>query len=167
MHMRSTILALAGLVLISMAMVAAGVPRAVAQDATPQGPADSFEIAPGVTADSFLFAEGQEAPTNYRLHFAPGVTYEIAPSEALELAYVESGTLALVLEHDLLLGEVGASGQLIAAGTTVTVAAGQYFVLQPGVTGEVRNEGTEPATVSVAGIMPGMSSATPEASPAP
>lgn len=167
MRFRNTIAALMGLVLISMAMLASGAPRALAQEGTPQGPPDSFEIAPGVTVDSFVFAEGQEAPSNYRLHFAAGVTYEIAPSDALELAYVETGTLSLVLDRDLLLGDVGASGELIAAGTTVTVTTGQYFVLQPGMGGEVRNEGSETASVSVAGVIPAMAGATPDASPAP
>jgi len=39
---------------------------ALAQDATP-GPPDSFELAPGVTADSAVFVEGQESPSLYRL----------------------------------------------------------------------------------------------------
>lgn len=136
---------------------------ALAQDATP-GPPDSFEIAPGVTADSAVFVEGEQNPSLYRLHFQPGVTYAVHPGPNLEIAYMEAGSLIVRLNGPAIVGEVGATdngGEAIPAETEVTVSAGQYLVLQPGVTGDVRNDGQETATVSVAGIAPG-GAATPE-----
>jgi quercetin dioxygenase-like cupin family protein len=56
-------------------------------------------------------------------------------------------------------------GEGIEANLETTLTAGQYFVLPPGVGGEVRNDGEETAIVSVAGILPsGMvtTTATPE-----
>lgn len=140
----------------------------LAQDATP-GPPDSFEIAPGVTADSAVFVEGQQNPSLYRLHFQPGVSYPVQPGPNLEIAYMEAGSLTVRLNGPAVVGEVGATdvaGEAIAAGTEVTLATGQYLVLQPGVTGEVRNGGQETATVSVAGITLGDTATPGAATPA-
>lgn len=150
--------------LIAVALFGIFTLSGLAQDATP-GPPDSFEIAPGVTADSTVFVEGQQNPSLYRLHFQPGVSYPVQPGPNLEIAYMEAGSLTVRLDGPAIVGEVGATdvaGEAIAAGTEVTLATGQYLVLQPGVTGEVRNAGQETATVSVAGIAPG-GTATPEA----
>lgn len=143
----------------------------LAQESTPgpEGePPDSFELAPGVIADNVVFAEGSESPVMYRLHFEPGVTYPVPPGVNLELAYVETGSLILTLDAPIVVGQMGAvdtAGVMVPAATEVTLTAGQYLVLQPGVAGEVRNEGSETAIVSVAGIgLQGV--ATPMATPA-
>lgn len=143
-----------------------------AQDATPPSesmePPESFELAPGVMVDAMVFVSGAESPINYRLHFEPGVTYTVEPSGALELVYVESGELTMTLDGVVTVGELTDArtvGESIEANLEVTVTPGQYFVLQPGVSGEARNDGEETAIVSVAGILPsGMvtTSATPE-----
>jgi hypothetical protein len=143
---------------------------ASAQDASPPAggpPPGVFEIAPGVTADAAVFAEGRQDPSLYRLTFAPGVMYPIAESPALELAYVESGALAMTLSVPVTIGEVGSpgvAGESVEANTEFTLEAGQYIVLPPGTTGEVRNDGDEPGVVSVANIIP-TSVGTPEATP--
>ena len=144
---------------------------ALAQDSTPapeSGPPESFELAPGVIADSVVLVEGSEDPVKYRLHFEPGVTYSIEPGVNLELAYVETGSLTFTLDAPIVVGQMGnvdSAGETISAGTEVTLSAGQYFVLQPGVAGELRNDGSETATVSIAGVeVAGM--ATPAATPA-
>jgi len=82
---------------------------------------------------------------------------------------MEAGSLTVRLNGPAIVGEVGATdaaGEAIPAGTEVTVSAGQYLVLQPGVTGEVRNDGKETATVSVAGIATGGSATPVVATPA-
>jgi hypothetical protein len=131
---------------------------------------EAFEIAPGVTAEAIAFAPGQEAPALYRLHFAPDVTYAFVEDPSLGLAYVESGTLTLRVDMPVMVGQVGASdtaGEQVAADTEFTVTAGDYFVLPPFATGDVRNDGPEAATVSVAGIVPMGSGTAPPSTPAP
>ena len=142
-----------------------------AQDASPPAggpPPGVFEIAPGVTADAAVFAEGRQDPSLYRLTFAPSVTYTIAQSPALELAYVESGALAMTLSVPVTIGQVGspeAAGESVEANTEFKLEAGQYIVLPPGTTGEVRNDGDEPGVVSIANILPAPVG-TPAATPA-
>jgi quercetin dioxygenase-like cupin family protein len=153
---------LAGILLLT-GMVAAALlgPGAAGQEATPgagqQGPPEHFEIAPGVTVDTMVFADGQETPPIYRLTFAPGVEYQVQPSMALELAYVESGTLELELDAPISIGQLPSAdtaSNTLVAGMPVSVTAGQYVVMPPGTGGVVRNEGDEPAVVSVAGVYP-------------
>ena len=150
-----------------------------AQDATPPagevGPPDSFEIAPGVVADNFLFAAGAEAPAVYRLTFAAGVEYEVVPSPNLELGYMESGSLVMTLDVSVTVKQVNdieGQGETFSPGTEFTLEAGHYMVLQPGASGEIRNDSDEPAVLSVAGLTPAASgdhmgdpNATPDASP--
>lgn len=160
-------------VLLASVLVGAhGVVAANAQEATPpageMGPPESFELAPGVTADSMVFVEGQENPSLYRLHFDAGVTYSIAPSTSLELAYVEAGSLTVTLDGATTVGRVGqpeADGEAMAPNTEFVLETGQFIVLQPGVSGEVRNDGDETAIVSVAGLTPS-GAQMPEATPA-
>jgi hypothetical protein len=110
----------------------------LAQDSTPapeSGPPEGFELAPGVIADSVVIVEGSENPVKYRLHFEPGVTYPVEPGVNLELALVEAGSLTMTLDAPIVVGQMGdvsSAGETIAAGTEVTLSAGQYFVLQPG-----------------------------------
>jgi quercetin dioxygenase-like cupin family protein len=135
--------------------------QVAAQEATPP---DSFELQPGVTADNMVFREGQEAPVLYNLHFEPEVVYAIEPSPSLELGYMVEGSLSFTLDADVIVGVAGASdsaGDIVPAGTEFTLSPGDYVVLRPGMTGEVRNEGTDTATLSVAGIIP--EAATPAA----
>jgi quercetin dioxygenase-like cupin family protein len=127
--------------------------QVAAQEATPP---DSFELQPGVVADNMVFREGQDAPVQYDLHFEPGVVYAIEPSPSLELGYLVEGSLIFTLDADVVVGVAGtpdSAGETVPAGTEFTLSPGDYVVLRPGVTGEVRNEGTDTATLSVAGIV--------------
>ena len=96
----------------------------------------------------------------------------MAPSPNLEVAYLETGSLVMTLDAATTvtqLGDVESGGEMVAANTEFTIEAGYFLVLQPGVTGEVRNEGSEPASVSVAGLVPEGGSApasSPEGTPA-
>lgn len=147
-----------GLMFLSVLWILA-IPASAQEASPPPGePPDSFELAPGVTADDVVFTEGQESPSLYRLHFDPGVSYEVAASPNLEIAYVVEGSLIVRLDGPVIVGAVGAEGtpgEAVSANEEVTVTAGQYIVLQPGVSGEVRNEGEETAVVAVAGVTPG------------
>jgi quercetin dioxygenase-like cupin family protein len=172
--MRRILGLLGGVAILMFGMLAAGsvfLSGAGAQEGSPPAggpPPGGFEIAPGVTAEAIAFAEGREDPSVYRLTFDAGVTYNIQQSPALEVAYVESGSLTITLSAAITIGQLGAtdtSGEAVAAGTEVTVQAGQYFVLPPMTTGEVRNDGAEAASVSIANILPAPA-ATPEATPA-
>ena len=144
-----------------------------AQDATPpaeeMGLPESFEIAPGVVADNFLFAEGAEAPSVYRLTFEDGVVYPVIPGPSLEVGYMESGSLVMTLDVPVTVMQVGnldGPGETFDPGTAFTLEEGNYLVLQPGASGEIRNESGGPAMLSVAGLIPTSGiQATPEASP--
>lgn len=155
------------LVILAAALVLAVVGRsAVAQDGTP-GPM-TFEIAPGVTAEALAFVAGQEAPALYRLTFAPGVTYAVTPAPEIALAYGESGVLTITVDTPVTVARAGSTaepGETVAAGSEFELAADDYVVLPPLAAGEVRNDGQEPATITVAGIVPsgGESAASPEA----
>lgn len=170
--MRRT-LNLLSVVVVLMVSMAVGIS---AQDATPPaGPMefpDSFELAPGVVADNMVFAEGAEEPAVYRLTFDAGVAYPVMPSTHLEVIYMESGSLTMTLDAAVVvtqLGDTESGGEIVPANTEFTLETGQFIVLQPGVSGEVRNDGSEPASVSVAGLTPagvGMPTGTPAATPA-
>lgn len=153
------------LVILVAALVLAVVgPSAVAQEGTP-GPM-AFEIAPGVAAEALAFVAGQEAPALYRLTFAPGVTYAVAPAPEIALAYGESGVLTITVDTPVTVARAGLTaepGAAVAAGTEFELAADDYFVLPPLASGEVRNHSQEPATITVAGIVP--YAAAPAASP--
>lgn len=151
------VISLVSILVVLMVSMAMGIS---AQDATPpgeaMGPPESFEIAPGVVADNMVFAEGEEAPVRYRLSFESGVVYPVEPSANLELIYAESGSLVMTFDTAVAVGRIGdvVGGEVVPAGTEFTLEAGQFLVLQPGVSGEVRNDGTETAAVVVAGLNP-------------
>lgn len=148
-----SVLSLVALLLVGIVTVSGLAPGAGAQDATP--PPGGFEIAPGVTAE--ILPTLQDPPSLYRIQFAPGVTYEVAASSSLEVIYFESGSLTLRLDAPVTVGNlnaIDAVGENYAADTEFTVTAGDYFALPPGVGGELRNEGDEPAVVSAAGLVP-------------
>lgn len=144
-----------------------------AQDAStpeaPMGPPESFEIAPGVTADHMVFPPNSQEPSSYRLTFDAGVTYEANASPNLEVGYVESGSLVMTLNQSVTVKQVDdleGEGEMYSAGTEFTIEAGQFMVMQPGASGEIRNDTDAPAVISIAGLVPsapGM--ATPSASP--
>ena len=134
-----------------------------AQDATPPSVID---IAPGVTADQVVIFEGRQAPSLYRLHFTPGTSYTVEPSEQLELVYIEAGTMSLTLDAPFIVGvaaDPGSAPTTIEANTETTLTAGQYVVLAPSVGGTVRNTGQDELVISVAGVLPGQATATPGA----
>ncbi len=167
--MRRTSILLLGVVILLGLLVAGRVgSMAVAQDATP--PPGGFEIAPGVTAEGLAFAMGQEAPSLYRLTFAPGVIYRVEPAPDISLAYLETGALTLTLDAPVTITRAGSSdapGEAVTASTEFTVEAGDYFVLPPLASGEVRNDGEVAASVMVAAIVPAGMGTLAAGTPAP
>ena len=159
--------ALLALLMVSLLWVATLAPHVDAQDSTPAAGPPAFELAPGVTAEALAFAEGQEAPALYRLIFEPGVTYAFDAVPEISLALVESGPLALTVDVPVSITRAGAtdeSGEDIEADTEFTVETGDYFVLAPFASGEVRNDVEEAASVMVAAIIVDAASAA-EATP--
>ena len=162
-------------VVLAMALMVVGVigaarsgPVGRAQEASPEVIPSSFEIAPGVSAEALAFMQGQDAPSLYRLRFAPGVTYEIVGDPAISLAYVEAGTLTFQLDVpvNIIRGDLpDSAGEQIAADTEFAVTAGDSFVLPPMAGGELRNEGPDEASMQIASIVPTGPMASPEASP--
>ncbi|CAA9541068.1 MAG: hypothetical protein AVDCRST_MAG33-18 [uncultured Thermomicrobiales bacterium] len=144
-------------------------PTVSAQDGGP--PPGGFEIAPGVTAEALAFVEGRDEPSLYRLTFAPDTTYAIEPVPSISLGVLESGSLSFTLDVPVTVTRAGAvddPGEAIAADEEFTLEAGDYTVLPPMAGGEIRNDGTEPAAVIVADIVPaaaGTPAATPAATP--
>ncbi len=151
------------LVVMLLTMVSAGrlALGAGAQDATP--PMGGFEIAPGVTAE--LVPAAEDPPSLYRLHVAAGVIYEFSGNPSLAVAYVEAGMAVLHVDRPVTVFQAGApnaEGETFSTGSEFTVTAGTYFVLPPFAAGVVRNRGDEPASFSVAGIVPeGMATPVP------
>ena len=147
-------------VVLLVAAGAAGIRSGFAQEGSP--PAE-LEIAPGVVAYDAVFAEGEEAPVAYKLRIDPGITYDFAPAPTLDLAYVEAGKVTLRLDTATTVQRAGEEGEPVPAGTEVAVEQGDYMVVAPLTTGQIRNDGDEPAVFSIASIRVAGVAATPAA----
>ena len=157
-------------------------PVAVAQDATPSS--DMQEPA-GVTFEPLAITSGVTLPSpadliTVRLTIDPGA---VLPSEASDptggMLIVESGTLTLRLDTPLAVSRSGslmaaigtaeATGtftpteEQIASGEEVTMSVGDVVYIPGSVSGEIRNDGDEPAVAHVVLIGPteAMTGATP------
>jgi len=85
----------------------------------------------------------------------------------LSLVYVESGTVVIartvanVVTRGAAMATPGAHAQeQVPANTEVTLGAGDFYVAPPVSGGALRNDGTEEATILIAGIAQAMA-ATP------
>jgi hypothetical protein len=168
MRRTPVLLLVAAVALIGLVAAARLGPETRAQEGTP--PAGGFEISPGVTAEALAFAAGQEEPSLYRLTFAPGVTYAIAPSPEISLVYSEAGSLTITVDAPVTVTRAGATdapGEPVAANAEFTLGAGDYTVFPPFAGGEVRNDGQEAASVEVAAIIPSEMGTPSAATPAP
>ena len=104
-----------------------------------------------------ILPASEDPPSLYRVWFAPDTIYPLAVDPAIGLVYVESVTLVLRLGAPVTImhaGENDAPGEPIGADTEVTLSPGDYTTFPPGVGGEDRSEGQDPAQVAVAGLVP-------------
>lgn len=140
-----------GLVVLSSA-VRGGQPIVRAQEATPN------PLFLGLPGDINAWQVGQfaQSPATYRLELAPGASLPGYDDETMSLVYVEAGSLVLNGKAALVISRLDGSKapQMIDAGTDVTVAAGDYFVLPPHAATEIRNESQTPASLQFAAMDP-------------
>ena len=149
-------------------------PAAFAQEATPTDPS-TMEME-GVTFTPIGFADGVALPSTasliaVRVSIAPGaVSPFLADDPASGMLVVESGTFTAMVEAPWSLtrgdGEFGET-EAIAVGDDAMLSAGDVAYIPGSVTGEIRNDGTEPATGLIFLIIPGAlgGEAAPEATP--
>ena len=160
-----------------------GRPGAIAQEATPAG----VRIG-GVAFEPVVFAPGLDFPRPGdlfvgRAALGPGGVVPISASDpALGILLVESGTLAVRVEGPMTVtrgtglgeamataqatGDLGALMEAVAAGQAVTLATGDAAYIPAHVSGEIRNEGQEPAVRLAILVLPPEAMAG-EATPAP
>src|SRR5437868_2887881 len=109
-----------------------------AQSATPSPQGTPAEVAPGVTFTNLPASDNP--PTLYRLRFAPGASLPFADNPSISLIYVETGALTLQLQATVRdIRSNDATPAAAPANSAVTVRQGDYFVVPPMVTGEMRN----------------------------
>ena len=177
---RPSVLAALLAVLLVGAVVGARWSGALAQQGTP--PAEEF--APeGVTFEPLAFGVAEELPAApaglglFRVTFDPGAGIPIdADDPSVGLLYVESGALTVRVEAPLavLRGAAVATAMAggfeeepsleeVAAGTEVTLEAGDSTLIPANVAGEIRNDGDAPAVALAALVEPlqGEDAATP------
>ncbi len=146
-----------------------------AQEGTP--PADEFEIPEGVAFEPLAFGTAEELPAApadlvlIRYTIDPEAGFPIEEDDpGVALVYVESGALTIQIEAPIQVTraatieafatpEAVEEGALpgpeeVAAGTEVTLEAGDSVVIPPNVGGEIRNDGTEPVEGLVALVAP-------------
>lgn len=125
-----------------------------AQEATPLPLPQFIGLPKGITASEV--GPFSQIPSTYRLQFAPAATLPGYDDPTLSLVYVESGVLTVTSEATLAISHIGTdeSPQIVDAGTEVTVEKGDYFVLAPHAPTEIRNQGTEPASLQYAMMDP-------------
>jgi hypothetical protein len=160
---RSVVLLLVLLALGSLARPSA------AQDATP--PAQTMEIAPGVTAEEVPTELGN--PPVFRIHLDPGAAAAFDDTDpSLSLVYVEEGTVTFTIAAPVSVTRGGAedqSAEPILAAVEFTAGPGDYFIAPANTAAELRNDGTDPATILVASIVPrgaGMDTTSASGTPA-
>ena len=163
--MRRFAVLLSAIVVVLLGIAALAVqPGAVAQDATPTS--DMQEPA-GVTFEPLAITSGATLPSpadliTVRLIIDPGA---VLPSEASDptggMLIIESGNLTLRLDTPLavsrsdgLMAAIGTaeatgtftpSEEQIASGEEVTMSVGDAVYIPGSVSGEIRNDGDEPA----------------------
>jgi hypothetical protein len=129
-------------------------PGALAQDSTQQP--GVMQVAPGVMAEEIPSQPGR--PTVYRLRLAPGASFTADKSEsAVSLIYIESGSITATFGGPIGVNR-GASpsqpAEQIAAGVAFTANAGDFFIAPPHTAVEVHTNGSAPASILVAAVIP-------------
>jgi quercetin dioxygenase-like cupin family protein len=183
--MRRFAVLLSAMVIVLLGIAALAVqPVVVAQDATPSSDMQEPE---GITFEPLAITSGVTLPSpadliTVRLTIDPGA---VLPSEASDptggMLIVESGTLTLRLDTPLAVSRSGSlmaaigtaeatgtftpSEEQIASGEEVTMSVGDAVYIPGSVSGEVRNDGSEPAVALI--VLVGPTEAMTGATPAP
>ena len=142
-------------------------PHAIAQEATPTAEEEFFPE--GISFEMLGYGATETLPATpaeiamFRFVFEPGAAFPLGPNDpSMTISYVESGTLTfLVNESPVTILRAAGMGtpfpeemEDVEAGVEFTLAVGDSVIVTPNVTGEVRNDGSEPATVLVTLIAP-------------
>jgi oxalate decarboxylase/phosphoglucose isomerase-like protein (cupin superfamily) len=174
------------LAVIALGALGLGAQRgAVAQEATP--PADGM-MQQGVTFNPLAFAAGVEVANPADLFLArftidPGASLPLEESDPTGgMLYVESGAFTVQAETELSVtrgagmasmmataeagGELMPTSETVAVGEEATLEAGDAAYIPGSITGEIRNDGDEPAVGLAFLIGPPMGMMA-EATPAP
>lgn len=136
-----------------------------AQEATPVGKA--VTMSEGITSAQTSLGEIASLPPGpvtvdlYRVRVAPGASLSVATSDpGLGINQVESGVLTLhgftdkvTVTRASSAGTPGAK-EIVAAGAEATLEPGDAFLWLPNVSGEIRNDGAEPAEYVAVTIYP-------------
>ena len=146
---------------------------AATQEGTPPAAEGTLE---GVAFEPLGFGTTEEipaAPAEFALSRAvidPGAVFSRQGDivSLLSLLYVESGALTIQMDASIQVTRTATIEEIaieeVAAGTAVTLEAGDSVVIPPNVAGEIRNDGDEPAVYLVAFVAPSEEGgATPEA----
>lgn len=121
-------------------------------------PTDTIELAPGVTAEGLAFGPGRSEPALYRLVVGPATTHQLIADPSLVLATVERGTIAATFDRPVSVSTTtdgSTPAESVDAGQAIQVDAGGYLVVPALAAGELRNEGSTPASILVASIAVG------------
>jgi quercetin dioxygenase-like cupin family protein len=153
------------LVLCAPGLVAAQEASPAAEAGLPEG----MSIAPIAQAVIDSLPPGPAEIGFIRLTFAPGARVPIEAEPGLAFVAVESGTLSAHLASPMQVTRVMIGGTPVAASASAAEAAftlgpGESALFPPLVSGEVRNEGSEPVVLLAVFIGPAMGEmATPAA----
>jgi hypothetical protein len=141
---------------MTLAVVAGrGMPLSVAAQAgTPRPTAGFIGLPEGISA--WRISDFSQAPSLYRLQFAPGAKLPGYDNRTLALAYVERGTVTLHSEGRLSISRLESSDppRITAPGAETVVSEGEYFVIPWRTPTEIWNTGDDIAWIQFAMMDP-------------
>ena len=146
--------------LLIMLAIAAGFlgntnPSTLAQDATPPpGELQGVNVRAVATGSLEVLAPGTAFMSLGRIGLEPGAAVPFDPTDpSAVLIYMASGELTFQVEAPMTIARRGAPGtpvptepEAVEANTAFTMREGDSALFPPLLAGEVRNEGTEPAS---------------------
>ena len=161
---------LGSLLVLALALAALAGPRllAAAQEGTPV--VTEGAMGEGFTYEQIAFGTVDVLPPApadinfFRIRMAPGVSLPIgAEDPGLGPQLVEAGTLTVRgFTEEIVDRRVGGGEGAVPAGGEAELGAGESFVWEPYVGGEIANEGDEPVVLLTVNIFP-VGAATPAA----
>jgi quercetin dioxygenase-like cupin family protein len=149
-------------------MAATGI-RTTAQEATP-ATEDGGMMMEGIGFEGLGFGVATtlpEAPAElqlFRIFLEPGATLPFDPADpSTGMGYIEAGTVTINVSEPITVLRAAGAGtpfpeetEEIAADTEFTLNVGDSAVIPAGVEGQMRNDGSEQASILVANVAPPM-----------